>query len=70
MFTRLSFTQAVGQLLAVTIDWVVGLLTPRRRSPEMRPVASSRVSAPKQDDKRSTSPVQSPEAPQKHHSVA
>ena len=70
MFTRLSFTQLIGQLLAVTIDWVVGLLTPRRRPADTRTVTSSRVSAPQKDDMRGTSPVQSPVTPREHHSVA
>ena len=36
MFTRLSFAQAIGQLLAVAIDCVVGLFAPRRRPTDVR----------------------------------
>ncbi len=70
MFTRLSFAQAIGQLLAVAIDCVVGLFTPRRRASRGRTKAPSRTISPKHDDGRGTSLVKSPKTPQEQHSVA
>ena len=70
MFTRLSFTQTVGQLLAVVIDCVVGLFTSRRRASGVGTTVSSRMISPKHDDGRGTSLVESPETPQEQHSVA
>ncbi len=70
MFTRLSFTQVMGQLLAVAIDCAVGLFTRRRRPTDVRTNAPPRVISPKHDDGRGTSLVQSPETPQEQHSVA
>jgi len=69
MFTRLSFTQAIGQLLAVAIDCVVGLFTPRRRAFGVGTKIPSRIILPEYDDGRGTSRVQSPETPQEQHSV-
>ncbi|MCH8965615.1 MAG: hypothetical protein IIB58_11680 [Planctomycetes bacterium] len=70
MFTKLSFAQVLGQLLAVAIDCVVGLFTLRRRASGVGTKASSRLISPKHDDGRSTSLVQSPETLQEQHSVA
>ncbi|MCH8968865.1 MAG: hypothetical protein IIA66_07090 [Planctomycetes bacterium] len=70
MFPRLSFAQAMGQLLAVAIDCVVGLFTPRRRPTDVRTNAPSQVISPQHDDGRSTALVQSPETPPEQHSVA
>ncbi len=70
MFTRLSFTQAIGQLLAVAIDCVVGLFTPRRRVSGVHTIAAPQIVAPKHDDGRGTSLVQSPKTSQEQHSVA
>ncbi len=70
MFTKLSFAQAVGQLLAVAIDCVVGLFTPQRRASGVGTTVPSRMISPKHDRGRGTSRVQSPETPQEQHSVA
>ncbi len=70
MFTRLTFTQAMGQLLAVAIDWMVGLLTPPRRASGVSPKIPSRAISQKHDDGRGTLLVQSPETPQERQSVA
>ncbi len=69
MFTRLSFTQAIGQLLAVAIDCVVGLFPPQRRLSGVGTNVPSRMISPKHDDGRGTSRVQSPKTPQEQHSV-
>lgn len=70
MFTRLSFTQVMGQLLAVAIDCVVGLFTPRRRASDVGTTVPSRMTSPKHDEGRGTSLVKSPETPPEQHSVA
>ncbi len=70
MFTRLSFTQAIGQLLAVAIDCVVGLFTPRVRPRGLRANVPTQVIRPKFDDRHGTPRVQSPDTPQEQHSVA
>lgn len=70
MFTRLSFAQAIGQLLAVAIDCVVGLFTPQRPPTAVRTNAPTQVNSPQHADPRGTSPVQSPETPQEQQSVA
>ncbi len=70
MFTKLSFAQAIGQLLAVAIDCVVGLFTSRRQASGAGTKASSRLVSPQHDDGRSTSPAQSPETLPEQHSVA
>ncbi|MCH8054103.1 MAG: hypothetical protein IH895_08595 [Planctomycetes bacterium] len=70
MFTKLSFAQVLGQLLAVAIDCVVGLFTPRRRASGVGTKIPSRIVSPQHDDGRSTSPAQSPETPPEQHSVA
>jgi len=69
MFTRLSFAQVIGQLLAVAIDCVVGLLTPKRRSSDVRTKIPTRLIAPQHDDRRGMSPTLSPEAHQEQPSV-
>jgi hypothetical protein len=69
MFTRLSFTQAIAQLLAIAIDCVVGLLPPRRRSSDVRTKTPSRLLAPEHDDGRGMSPNRSPESQQEQTSV-
>ncbi len=70
MFSRLSFTQAIGQLLALAIDGVVGLFTSRNRASGVGTTVPPRMVSPKHDDGRSTSLIQSPETPQEQHSVA
>lgn len=70
MFTKLSFAQAVGQLLAVAIDCVVGLFTPQRRASGVGTKIRSRLISPKHDDGRGTALAQSPETPPEQHSVA
>ncbi len=70
MFTRLSFAQAIGQLLAVAIDCAVGLFTPRRRPTDAPTDTPSRMISPKHDEGRGTSLVKSPETPPEQHSVA
>ena len=69
MFTKLSFTQAIGQLLAIAIDCVVGLFTPRCRASDVRTRIPSRLIAPQHDDRRGMSPTRSPESQQEQPSV-
>ena len=61
MFTRLTFTQAMGQLLAVAIDWMVGLLTPPRQASGVR---TPQMTSSKHHNGRTTSLMQRPETPQ------
>ncbi len=70
MFTKLSIAQTTGQLLAVAIDCVVGLFTPRRRVSGVGTNVPSRMISPKHDDGRGTALAQSPETPPEQHSVA
>ena len=64
MFTRLTFTQAMGQLLAIAIDWMVGLLTPPRQASGVRTTRTPQMTSSKHHNGRTTSLIQRPETPQ------
>ena len=70
MFTRLSFAQAIGQLVAVAIDCVVDLFTLRGRPRGLHANVPTQEISPKFDDTHGTPLVQSPDTPQEQHSVA